>query len=622
MPSRDFSQMRHRYYIVRPEPNKTCVPMVALDELPIGLRLKGVPMTVTPQQILDWDMARVGADVKLTDSFEVDFDRATVPRHSSQSAVDEKTRSRAEQTRLSKEVSSGLGTANEEDQTEKVSQNIGSVNPDKSGGFDAQNANSAERGARSISGLQQQANVGQATPCFDYNGIDITCYLQEAANDFVEQSKWEKENDCSKTQDAATPGVYGKKKFCTHWIRTGNCDYMQEGCRYLHVIPDAETRLKIGIRDMPRWAREDLPSPPRDIHRARQRSWSPPREKRDPHKDWRYRGNHKTHAELETGPVFFSGPAPARSSTPTRQTHIHGKSHGPQRRTFEMQTTQPVGSTHKNLSAAHFATLSHHDNATSPPVPQNPSSVCNDTAASQPIPMASAVTQLTSDQVTQQGFNAQGPFTRQQQVTPLLSNSTSLPMQSSQIFSGLHGGPSRLTSGGRSYGLSYPDGNYGAPRLQQSPIVRPLDAGNGRMDGGRWGYSSPQPHVTPAHQLMQSRVTPTPSSPMASPWLRGHVSSPTPSFSKASFGTIGYGRPNYPDHGLSSPMTGSPILHKRLFRQPGESQYVQAHPESKAKPRNGNGHNSHTGKSTTTLAGQEGDGGCSEELGNLIALDE
>ena len=57
-----------------------------------------------------------------------------------------------------------------------------------------------------------------------------------------------------------TPGIYGKKKFCTYWIRTGNCDYVQEGCIYLHVIPDEETRLRIGIRDMPRWAREDFPA--------------------------------------------------------------------------------------------------------------------------------------------------------------------------------------------------------------------------------------------------------------------------------------------------------------------------------------------------------------------------
>ena len=69
------------------------------------------------------------------------------------------------------------------------------------------------------------------------------------------------DNHPSKTKDAMTPGVYGKKKYCTYWIRTGNCDYVQEGCKYLHIIPDEETRQNIGIRDMPRWAKEDLPAP-------------------------------------------------------------------------------------------------------------------------------------------------------------------------------------------------------------------------------------------------------------------------------------------------------------------------------------------------------------------------
>ena len=74
----------------------------------------------------------------------------------------------------------------------------------------------------------------------------------------------------SKTPNAATPGIYGRKKYCTYWIRTGNCDYIQEGCKFLHVIPDAETRLRIGIRDMPRWAREEIPAPESEFLPKRQ----------------------------------------------------------------------------------------------------------------------------------------------------------------------------------------------------------------------------------------------------------------------------------------------------------------------------------------------------------------
>ena len=81
-----------------------------------------------------------------------------------------------------------------------------------------------------------------------------------------------------------TPGVYGKKKYCTYWIRTGNCDYVQEGCKYLHIIPDEATRLSIGIRDMPRWAKEDLPAPvetqrQKDDHPSMKHDWRRRQEK-------------------------------------------------------------------------------------------------------------------------------------------------------------------------------------------------------------------------------------------------------------------------------------------------------------------------------------------------------
>ncbi|KAK4539443.1 hypothetical protein LTR36_010920 [Oleoguttula mirabilis] len=44
-----------------------------------------------------------------------------------------------------------------------------------------------------------------------------------------------------------------KKKYCTYWIRTGECDYTQQGCLYLHEMPDRATLENIGFRTMPRW---------------------------------------------------------------------------------------------------------------------------------------------------------------------------------------------------------------------------------------------------------------------------------------------------------------------------------------------------------------------------------
>jgi hypothetical protein len=47
-----------------------------------------------------------------------------------------------------------------------------------------------------------------------------------------------------------------KKEFCTYWLRTGECDYTQQGCLYKHEMPDRATLTKIGFRDVPRWWQE------------------------------------------------------------------------------------------------------------------------------------------------------------------------------------------------------------------------------------------------------------------------------------------------------------------------------------------------------------------------------
>lgn len=138
---------------------------------------------------------------------------------------------------------------------------------------------------------------------------------QASMGEVAEKAKWEKENDPSKTKDAMTPGVFGKKKYCTHWIRTGNCDYVQEGCKYLHVIPDEDTRMQIGIRDMPRWAKEDLPPPPGEPSKGRGR-WTAAA-----NKSWR-RPNRTPVPGVVTNqsPSFQTGSSkPPTPSTPTSQ---------------------------------------------------------------------------------------------------------------------------------------------------------------------------------------------------------------------------------------------------------------------------------------------------------------
>ncbi|KAJ5823463.1 hypothetical protein N7447_005803 [Penicillium robsamsonii] len=48
-----------------------------------------------------------------------------------------------------------------------------------------------------------------------------------------------------------------KKEYCSYWIRHGECDYLQQGCLYKHEMPvDLSMIEKLGLRDIPRWYRE------------------------------------------------------------------------------------------------------------------------------------------------------------------------------------------------------------------------------------------------------------------------------------------------------------------------------------------------------------------------------
>ena len=374
---------------------------------------------------------------------------------------------------------------------------------------------------------------------------------------------------------------------------------------------------------MPRWAKEDLPSPPREIHRARRHSSTPPKEgRKDTHKDWRNRGNRKAHADLPAGPPL-TRPAPLRSLIPTPQSATQMKQRGPQRGLFQTQTISPFENAHTNFLAAQNGDISHYESASSGPFQQNAQSSCYSNMGPQTIqPATPAVAQQSAQGASQQASTSQGSVMRQQQLNPLLSNSSPLPIQSPPL-SGFHDKPSFHNHTRLGYGPSAPTGNYSAFRSpQQSITATPFGSGEARLDGGRWGYPSYQSQSIIGHPLMQSRPTPVTGSSTPGPWFQGLLNSPTPSFSDASIGTIGHGRPTNSSHSPSSPIPGAPVMHKRLFRQPGESQYVEAQPEPEAaKSKGSDCDRSHKGKGMTAFEGAGENGSRSGQLGNLIALD-
>jgi len=61
-----------------------------------------------------------------------------------------------------------------------------------------------------------------------------------------------------------TKGVFGLSKlYCTHWMRTGNCDFTQQGCKYQHMFPAPCLMAELGYDNYPGWFRlrlEEFPA--------------------------------------------------------------------------------------------------------------------------------------------------------------------------------------------------------------------------------------------------------------------------------------------------------------------------------------------------------------------------
>ncbi|KAE9976649.1 hypothetical protein BLS_001932 [Venturia inaequalis] len=55
-----------------------------------------------------------------------------------------------------------------------------------------------------------------------------------------------------------SPTDADRKEYCSYWIRHGECDYMQQGCRYKHEMPDLMTLRSIGFRGVPEWHKEKM----------------------------------------------------------------------------------------------------------------------------------------------------------------------------------------------------------------------------------------------------------------------------------------------------------------------------------------------------------------------------
>ena len=114
---------------------------------------------------------------------------------------------------------------------------------------------------------ESEAAVGSSAPRKPYppqhqgTGISRAASQEAAGTDGVIAQGLTDETTKKATASGKTPTksrpaakIADKKEYCSYWIRKGECDYTQSGCKYKHEVPvDEETRQRIGIREIPRW---------------------------------------------------------------------------------------------------------------------------------------------------------------------------------------------------------------------------------------------------------------------------------------------------------------------------------------------------------------------------------
>ena len=211
--------------------NGTLVPLIPADELPFNVRLQGVPRVLTLDQTLGMQHVALAPYTGLT--FKLEHE---VAMHRSTSQPQTPTHSRSHSN----------------------SETTHFLPPDEL--------------ARQAITNSKQSNGKQPTPQRPLSAHELaTNWRKPPTSEPKDDTQAIINAIVSSGAGAETAARIGyppkgsavppsgnvpdqdRKEFCTYWIRTGECDYTQQGCLYKHEMPDKETLRKIGFRDYPAW---------------------------------------------------------------------------------------------------------------------------------------------------------------------------------------------------------------------------------------------------------------------------------------------------------------------------------------------------------------------------------
>ncbi|KAL8732184.1 MAG: hypothetical protein Q9166_002931 [cf. Caloplaca sp. 2 TL-2023] len=256
------------WFLVRPD--RTITPLIAVDELPSGVRIAGVPAVIS---LIDTkSMESVGVRERSISRYDV---KLATSSHDGSSSEEHATISAGSGSDL---CSKNPGRVSESGFEQGLDDGMKAmpVKPDESEPVQPQDPETGREQAHETTGItlshlgdEETANVEKwrqdvETP--DETQAKIDALL--AATELAQAEAGSVLKDENPLADRVKSGLIpGKKVYCSHWIRYGDCDFVQQGCMYKHEMPDDDTLKAIGVRALPSWYIAAHPE------KARERRW-------------------------------------------------------------------------------------------------------------------------------------------------------------------------------------------------------------------------------------------------------------------------------------------------------------------------------------------------------------
>lgn len=249
--------------------------MIAVDELPSSFRIVGVPATITPAGTQN--MISLGLQERSNQRYVVESTEQTLAAVTAKEVVLEQQQ---EATMVPKKepVKTGDGGVKESGrkEIEHVVAELLKAGEDVSKGSEklgvsgdpgqVVDENKAERPTSQL--VESWRKKVHTDTLVNDNRLIAATGAENAKNkdDEIDSAGKDSKSSHESPQQENLPskaayggmgtrGTLGKKVYCTHWIRWGECDYTQQGCLYKHEMPDEDKLQEIGIATYPRWYR-------------------------------------------------------------------------------------------------------------------------------------------------------------------------------------------------------------------------------------------------------------------------------------------------------------------------------------------------------------------------------